>query len=453
MTDWRDGILARLRPLGGGGREGDAVRTGTTNIGGVDAVIAAWDFSVHGGSFGQRDATVFVDACRAAVAGGRPLVSLLRSGGTRLQEGMAALVGIPRAALALDGLAEARLPHLAVVDHPTTGGVWVAIGSAADLRVGVRGATIGFSGPRVVEAMTGTALLPGANTAETAAEAGLLDALVDPTAAVDWLAAALEATRPDEPAPVKGAPALALPDRNGWEQVSASRSCDRPSGVDLLDQMLDTSVALGAADASVAARIGRLAGRRLAAVALAATRGARVTPAGYGLLRRAAQLADRLDVALLVLVDTPGADPLPDSERSGVAAAIAGAMHTVLACRAATVSVVHGEGGSGGALAGAVTDVVGVTVNGWFAALGPEGAAAALRTTPPEAADAMGVTPRDLLASGFADALAPADADTLAGWVAARLDDLRRQPNDDRLRRRRDRWAGPLPGSPRSAKG
>src|SRR5437899_1600489 len=80
---------------------------------------------------------------------------------------MRALVGIPRAMLALDDLAAAHVPHVTVVDHPTTGGVWVAIGAHADVRLGVAGATVGFSGPRVIEAMTGVAIGPGANTAET----------------------------------------------------------------------------------------------------------------------------------------------------------------------------------------------------------------------------------------------------------------------------------------------
>jgi acetyl-CoA carboxylase carboxyl transferase subunit beta len=186
-------------------------------------------------------------------------------------------------------------------------------------------------------------------------------------------------------------------------------------------------------------------------VALAASRATRVTPAGYAVLARAASLADRLDAALVVLVDTPGADPLPDSERAGIARAIVDAMAAVLRSRGPTLSVVHGEGGSGGALAGAVTDVVAVTATGWFAALGPEGAGATLRTTPAEAADLMGITPRELLAAGFADALAPSDPDPLAAWIGDQLTRLRAADEVARLAARHDRWATPLPGSPRSA--
>ena len=106
-----------------------AVRWSVGTVAGHEAVVARWDFSVHGGSFGEADATALVDAVSAAVERGVALVTVLRSGGTRLQEGMHALVGIPRARLALRRLAAARLPHLAVCDQPTTGGVWIGIGS------------------------------------------------------------------------------------------------------------------------------------------------------------------------------------------------------------------------------------------------------------------------------------------------------------------------------------
>jgi acetyl-CoA carboxylase carboxyl transferase subunit beta len=461
VTDWRDAVLAGVEPLprpaGTAEEHGDAtedsVRVAHGRLGRADVVVAVWDFGVHGGSFGERDAGSFRAACAEAVATRRPLVSLLRSGGTRLQDGMRALVGIPRAVLALEDLAAAGVPHIAVVDQPTTGGVWVAIGSTADLRVGVAGATVGFSGPRVIEAMTGVALPRGTNTAESAADAGLLDAVVPHESIATWLEHALVTLRPDDPRPTQPAVPVVVPERSGWEQVTHSRSVGRPSGGDLVAELIDSPVGICGADDSVRAAIGRIAGHRVMLVAAGARRAGRVSPAGFQLLTRAATLAGRLDLALVALLDTSGADPLPLSEQAGVAPAIAEALRAVLHCAAPSVSVVHGEGGSGGALAGAVTDVVSVTEHGWFAALGPEGAAAALRVTPDAAADEMGIGPRDLLASGFADALAPSDPATLHDWLGDRLDRLRARPADERMARRLARWAAPLPGSPPSTPG
>ncbi|MDQ1686198.1 MAG: acyl-CoA carboxylase subunit beta [Frankiaceae bacterium] len=443
MTDWREPLLDGLAPLPDGPTS-DAVRAGVFELGDQAVVAVAWDFAVRGGSFGVDEADVFVSAARLAARDRLPLVSFLRSGGTRLHQGMQALVGIPRALLALREVAAAHVPHVAVVDQPTTGGVWV-VGSAADIRLGVAGATVGFSGARAIEAMTGVALGPGANTAESALAAGLVDDVVEGEEVPAALDAMLATLAPDRPEPL-GLPApVPVPGRRGWEQVAHSREVGRLDGAALLGLLAGTGtspVPLLGGDHTVAAGIVRIAGRRLVVAAVAARRGLRVAPPGYRLLERAARLAGRLDVPLVTLVDTPGADPLPDSEQAGTAGVIGTAMSAVLDCAAPTVAVVHGEGGSGGALAAAVCDVVGVTPDGWFAALGPEGAAATLRTTPPEAADLMGVAPGDLLAAGFADAMAPAEPDALRGWLVAQVDQLRGTGV------RRDRWTRRLAGPP-----
>src|ERR1700760_1306598 len=106
-----------------------AVRWGRATIGPSSVIVVAWDFAVLGGSFGELDAGAFLAAVDASIRARRPLISLLRSGGTRLQEGVAGLVGMARATIGIHRLAEAGIPHFAVCDHPTTGGVWVTIGS------------------------------------------------------------------------------------------------------------------------------------------------------------------------------------------------------------------------------------------------------------------------------------------------------------------------------------
>ncbi|HVV75595.1 MAG TPA: carboxyl transferase domain-containing protein [Mycobacteriales bacterium] len=422
----------------------DALHSSVAEIDGRRAVFLRWDFGRHGGTFGVREAAVFEAAVRAALDRRLPLVTITRSGGTRLPEGMRALVGIPRATLALADLRAAGLPHLSVADNPTTGGVWVAIGTQADLRFAVRGATVGFSGPRVVPVMTGRELAAGANTAEAAYDAGLVDAIGNHDDAGRWLEAGLKALAGDAPEAVE-APGHAIPpDADGAQQFLASRSVDRPSGSELIEALLDGRVELRSSDDATTAAIGRLRGRRVVAVALATCRGGMPAPAGFGLLGRAARLAGALDAALVTLVDTPGADP--HTEADGLSAAIANGMTEVLITPAPTVALLHGEGGSGGALAAATTDVVGVGPHGWFGALGPDGAAAALRSTPEDAARLMRLTPAELVADGVADAVVASD--TEAAWLATAIDALRAVRTEQRLARRRTRWSSPLAERP-----
>src|SRR5213596_1753500 len=136
---------------------------------------------------------------------------------------MAALVGIPRARLALRSLAEARLPHLSVADAPTTGGVWISVTAAADLRVAVEEAVVAFAGPRVVEAFTGTLPPPDSHTAESAYAAGNVDALLAPEDVVAWVSRALTALSGD-PEPVPPVAPAEAPVSTGREQVQRARA-------------------------------------------------------------------------------------------------------------------------------------------------------------------------------------------------------------------------------------
>ena len=452
-TDWREPLLhgaslldvrlARRDPGRWQGYEpAPSVRAyrlrGTPDSPGPVAVF--WDFNVQGGSFGEDDATIFVAAARHAIKERVPLFTVVRSGGTRLQEGMAALVGIPRARMALLQLAQAGLPHLSVADAPTTGGVWISIAAAADVRVAIEGATVGFAGPRVVEAMTG-ALPEGSHTAETAHAAGLVDALVTRADIVGWLARALRMWTP-EPV-VKPLPEPTSPtDVTGWAQVQRSRA-RTVGGRAILEDLLTDRFPLQAryGDQTVAAMLGRLDGRPVVGVALAAEVGGRPTPDGFRLAARAYRLAGQLGLPVVSLVDTPGADPGSRSENDGIATAMGEALDALLLCSSPTLALVHGEGGSGGALAAATADRVLITDESYFAAIGPEGATAALRRPKEECADRMRIVPADLLALGFADALAtPAD-------LSAHLSELVGRPGESRREMRLSRWSAPVPGA------
>ncbi|HWG94669.1 MAG TPA: acetyl-CoA carboxylase carboxyl transferase subunit beta, partial [Mycobacteriales bacterium] len=126
----------------------------------------------------------------------------------------------------------------------------------------------------------------------------------------------------------------------------------------------------------------------------------------------------------------------------GIAPAMGEALDALLTCPSPTLALVHGEGGSGGALAAAAADLVLLTPDAYFAAIGPEGAAAALRRPREDCADLMRVTPADLLALGFADALV-AGPEALPAQLAA----LVAADPSDRAARRRARWSRPLPGT------
>jgi acetyl-CoA carboxylase alpha subunit len=458
MSDWCSSLLAAATMSGPaadgrnvlgwpGYQPRAAVQVGVGPVAGHDVVVCLWDFATYGGSLGEVEAANVSAAAARAIDLRLPLLTIVRTGGTRLQEGVAALVGIARTAIALADLSAAGLPHVSIADNPTTGGVWVSVASHADLRAAIAGATVGFSGPRVITAMTGVELPAHANTAESAAAVGLVDAVLAPAEVAQWLHRAFASFQPPVDAPVTTRHDTQPPAATGWEQVQRARTSERPDGAGLLDAVVQDAVEMRGADDTVRAVAGRTAANRpIVAVALAARRHIRPTPGGFRLLTRAAALADRLGSDLVAFVDTPGADPLPASEQSGLAPAISEALLQVLACRPPTLAVVHGEGGSGGALAATVADRVVVTSTGYFTALAPEGAAMALHMSPDEAADRGGLTPADLCELGFADAYAPGSPAELRDLISVHLAELAERPQTERLAARRARWSGPLPG-------
>jgi len=452
--DWRAPLLAGLPLRSADGPARPSVSWAPAVLAGHAVVLVVWDFAVAGGSLGERDGSSWVQATDYAVRTARPVVALVRSGGTRLTEGIGALVGMARATIARQRLADAGVPLIAVGDAPTTGGVFVTIVSRADVRCAVTGATVGFAGPRVVEAVTGSLPGPGSHTAASAAAAGLVDAEVAPGCVPSWLRGVLDALagRPELPAagapdPTAG-PAAGPAAGSGWDAVTAARAPGRPGAGELLGRLLSGPVPLLAAhgDTSCAAAVGQLAGGAAVAVAVAARPGGRPTPDGFRLLGRAARLADRLDLPLVTLVDTPGAEPGPAAEADGLAGTIAEAMAAVLACRSPTLGVLVGEGGSGGALAALGCDLVLACPSSYFAALLPEGAAVALRTSPWEAAEAMALRPADVLALGVVDALVPDGADpAFVPRLAAALAGLAAAADAPRRAARLARWSGPAP--------
>ena len=135
--------------LGAGGNDALAVAEG--RIGGVAAVVAAFDFAFMGGSMGVAVGEAFVAASRRAVEREAALIVVPASGGARMQEGILSLMQMPRTIIAADMVKEAGLPYIVLLTDPTTGGVSASFAMLGDITLAEPGAIIGFAGARVIE--------------------------------------------------------------------------------------------------------------------------------------------------------------------------------------------------------------------------------------------------------------------------------------------------------------
>jgi acetyl-CoA carboxylase carboxyl transferase subunit beta len=157
---------------------GDAIVCGGGTIEGESCRLAVMDFGFMGGSMGSVVGEKFVRACESASRGGVPLVSVSASGGARMQEGILALMQLPKTICAIDELHESGGVVLSVLTHPTTGGVLASFASLGDVVLAEPGALMSFAGPRVVAQTTREKLPDDFGLAESNYRFGHLDAIV-----------------------------------------------------------------------------------------------------------------------------------------------------------------------------------------------------------------------------------------------------------------------------------
>ncbi|WP_329445443.1 acetyl-CoA carboxylase [Streptomyces sp. NBC_01426] len=386
--------------------ERESVVTGTVRIGGHEATLISFEFGFLGGSLGERTGDRLEAAYSHARAHRLPLVSLIATGGSRMQEGMLALTQLQRVARQSVLTRAAGLPQITVLRDPTTGGGWATLGAGADVVLALPGAQVGFAGSRVRPADAD----PAAYTAEGQYAAGHVDAVVPaaslPGTVTDWLRllAAPRSTAPVEP---PAALADATPPATGWEAVGQARHPDRPRARAYLDAYFALRLPLsgdraGGTDPGMLCGFGLREGR---AVAYAAQCGTATRPAGYRTAARVIRLANRLGIPVLTLVDTPGAANDAAAEHAGAGAAIADTFAAVAGASVPVTTLLIGEGGSGGALALAAPGNTWVTPDSYFSVIAPELAAAILKRPAdqaPATADQLRVRPQDLVALGVA---------------------------------------------------
>lgn len=428
----------------------ESASAGAAAIGDIAIEIAAFDFSFLGGSMGTATGEVLALALERAAARKVPFVLRTATGGARMQEGMASLVQMPKVVTARIELARARQPFVVVLGHPTTGGVLASLGGLADVTIAEEGATIGFAGPRVVESVTGRRLADDSHTAESAAAAGLVDVVAAAGSVRSLVHEALAIlTHARTPAAAE-APSPAEPgEADAWEALQRVRSDEWPSAPEIARAASTSWFELrgdraGADDpACVAALAVTIHGTKTLVLALDRSRAP--GPHAYRKAVRCVRIASRLGLPVVTLVDTRGADPSESSEAGGVAWAIAELYETMLSAPVPVVSIVTGEGGSGGALAFACGDALLAYEGAVFEVIAPELAAQILWRDDGRAGEAarlLRIGARDLAALDVCDEVLAGrpDAGSLSAAVAYHLGRLEAMPDAARDAARRERW-------------
>ncbi len=404
----------------------ESVVSGECKIDGRGVVICVMDFRFLGGSLSSGAGEKIVLAAEYAVERRLPLVIFCASGGARMHEGIISLMQMARTQAAIARLQELGLQYISVLTDPTTGGVSASYALTADIVIAEPRALIGFAGRRVIENTIKQKLPDDFQTAEYLLEHGFIDAIVKREEMRGFLSMALSFFKPDQTVYGAGAPAKVRKAKteDAWKKVQLARSPLRPTINDYIAFAFDSFTELHGDrqcrdDRAIIGGLAEICGIKVVLIGhqrghtadenLACNFGMG-SPDGYRKALRLMKLAEAWGLPVITLVDTAGAYPGMEAEARGQAEAIGRNLAAMARLRAPFVTVITGEGGSGGAIGLAVADRILMLENAVYSVISPEGCAAILwkdGKKAPEAAKALKVTASSLMELGVIDRIVP----------------------------------------------
>ena len=406
----------------------EAVVTGKASIEGNPAVIAVCDGRFLMASMGQVVGEKITRAVERATKEQLPVIIFACSGGARMQEGIVSLMQMAKTAAALKRHSDAGLLYVSVLTDPTTGGVTASFAMLGDVILAEPKALIGFAGPRVIEQTIGERLPKGFQRSEFLLEHGFIDRIVERKEMRTVLANILQMHQnfkgsvTQSPIQTVEKERQSVQEKDAWERVTISRKNDRPVGQDYIRILFSDFLEFHGDrcygdDPAIIGGIARFAGIPVTVIAQAKGKSTKEnvahhfgmpSPEGYRKALRLMKQAEKFKRPILLFVDTPGAFCGIEAEERGQGEAIARNLFEMSSMKVPILSVVIGEGGSGGALALAVADEVWMLENAIYSVLSPEGFASILwkdSKRASEAAEVMKLTAADLKKLGVIEAV------------------------------------------------
>lgn len=445
----------------------EAVITGKARIGENEVALMVMDGRFLMASMGEVVGEKIARGVERATKEKLPVIIFSCSGGARMQEGMTSLMQMAKTSAALKRHSDAGLLYITVLTDPTTGGVTASFAMLGDIILAEPKALIGFAGPRVIEQTIHKKLPKGFQRSEFLLKHGFIDKIVERkdmktvleqiltmhrlttkhsgivknTGVVSEIKTDLNTVNPsskrEDVQAVSNKNAgksrkqklsLAQKKRAGektaWERVLTSREKDRPVGEDYIYGLFEEFIEFHGDrnfgdDAAICGGIAYFQGKPVTVIAQMKGKSTAENiarnfgmpePEGYRKALRLMKQAEKFHRPIICFVDTPGAFCGMEAEERGQGEAIARNLYEMSALKTPILSVLIGEGGSGGALAMAVADEVWILENAVYSILSPEGYAAILwkdGSQAARAAKAMKLTSYDLYKAGFVEKIIP----------------------------------------------
>lgn len=402
----------------------EAVTTGRLTISGSPAAVGICDGRFMMASMGEVVGEKITRMVERATRERLPVIIFTCSGGARMQEGIVSLMQMAKTSAALKLHSEAGLLYITVLTDPTTGGVTASFAMLGDIILAEPGALVGFAGPRVIEQTIGQKLPKGFQRSEFLLEHGFVDRIVEREELKAVLSqilklhedsgkVAFEMDTEVQVSPEKRIPHKTEKNLTAWDRVQLSRRKDRPVGTDYIKGLFTEFMEFHGDrycrdDKAIVGGIARFHGTPVTVIAQEKGRSTKEnmmrnfgmpSPDGYRKALRLMKEAEKFRRPVVCFVDTPGAFCGMEAEERGQGEAIARNLYEMSAIQTPILTLMIGEGGSGGALAMAVANEVWMMENATYSILSPEGFASILwkdSKLAPEAAEVMKMTSGNL---------------------------------------------------------
>lgn len=414
----------------------EAVVTGKAKIENIDVVLAVCDARFMMSSMGHNVGEKITFAIEEATRLDMPVIIYACSGGARMQEGIISLMQMAKTSAALKKLHDKGQVFISVLTDPTTGGVTASFAMLGDIILAEPKALIGFAGPRVIAQTIGAKLPDGFQRSEFLLEHGFVDAIVERKDQKDALLKILKLHQKKDLSFIKkcikdnkklediSVEASKDEKKTAWDSVLISRSSDRPTAKDYIDELFTDFIEFHGDrcygdDAAIIGGIASFHGISVTVIGQQKGRSLKEnqsrnfgmpSPEGYRKALRLMKQANDFGRPIICFVDTPGAFCGLEAEERGQGEAIARNLYEMSALKVPILSIVIGEGGSGGALALAVSNEVWMLEHAIYSILSPEGFASILykdAKLAKEAAQDMKIVSKELKKLGIVDRVIP----------------------------------------------
>lgn len=404
----------------------EAVLTGFGKIDGIDVAICIMDSHFIMGSMGSVVGEKITQSFEAATEKNLPILIFTASGGARMQEGIISLMQMAKISSAAKKHAEKGLLYITVVTDPTTGGVTASFASLGDIILAEPKSILGFAGRRVIEQTIKDKLPEDFQSTEFVLEHGFVDAIVNRADMRKTLANVLKIHRDNiNITNLQEFRKIEQIERiEPYKAVQIARKLDRPSNFSIINHIITDFVELHGDrgfgdDRAIIGGIGYL--QDMPITVIATQKGSNLEqnlscnfgqphPEGYRKALRIMKQAEKFGRPILTLINTSGAYPGEGAETRGQGSAIAQNLYEMSSLKVPIIAVITGEGGSGGALALALSDRVFMFEYSIYSILSPEGFASILwkdGKRAREAAELMKLTSVDLKELGVVEDIIP----------------------------------------------